>query len=67
MQIQFRQLGDTCSYSYVKVDVEFFKSYKGHDVYKDADGWFYMFVNGYWNYFDSMCEVRRFVRDLVID
>ncbi len=66
MKIRFRQLGDTCSYNYFTADVRQCGTYKGHVVYTDGEGWLYLQVAGEWNYFASMCEVRRFVRDLAI-
>lgn len=66
MKIQFKQLGDTCSYNYFSAEVEPYKTYKGYKIFKDAEDWLYLQVAGEWNYFASMCEVRRFVRDLAI-
>ena len=35
----------------------------GHEIYKDVDGWFYVYANDGWNYFASMREAGRFIDD----
>ena len=33
------------------VEVEKCAEYEGHDIYKDKDGWFYVNIEGDWNYY----------------
>ena len=66
MTIQFKQLGDTCSPNYSTAEVEFFKTYRGHKVYKEVGSfWHYVQVNGEWNYFASWQEAYSFIRQII--
>lgn len=45
-------------------EVEKCKTYRGHDIYKDSEGWLYICIDGDWNYFGTIREAQKFVRDL---
>lgn len=64
MQITIKQLTDTNAYRYETVDAHKYAMYQGYDIYTDNDGWYYVQVNGEWNYFDNMNEARKFIRDI---
>ena len=47
----------------VLVTVEKVKTYQGHDIYKDKDGWYYVQDNyGEWQYFALLREAQLFIR-----
>ena len=67
MKITIKQLSYGCSDRYETVDVEKHSSFRGYDIYRDADGWFYVQVNNQWNYFASINEVKRFIKNIITD
>lgn len=45
-------------------EAEKVKTYKGHDIYQDAQGWLYIEFPEGWRYFGTMGEAKRFINDL---
>jgi hypothetical protein len=45
-------------------EAERLKTYKGHDIYKGSEGWLYICINGDWNYFGTIREAQKYIRDL---
>ena len=45
-------------------NVEKIAPYKGYDRYKGEDGWYYIQVNGEWQYFDSIREMNDFINQI---
>ena len=64
MQITVKQLTDTNAVRYETVDVRKYAMYQGYDIYTDKDGWYYVQYNGEWDYFTSMNEAKKFIRDI---
>ena len=52
------------AYRYETVDAHKYAMYQGYDIYTDKDGWYYIQHNGEWNYFASMNEAKKFIRDI---
>ena len=67
MKITFKQLSYGCAPRYETVEAERQQQYRGFDIYMDADKWYYVQVNGEWNYFDSINEAKKFIRSLIIE
>lgn len=69
MEITIKQLLGiyNCSYQYIKVEVEKYTSFRGYDIYADADGWCYVQINGDWRYFATIYECKRFIKDIYTD
>lgn len=47
----------------VSVDVRKRAKLNGHDIYIDAEGWYYVECRGVWHYFGTLREANRFIRD----
>ncbi len=46
-------------------EAEKVKTYKGHDIYQDAQGWLYVETpDEGWRYFGTMGEAKTFINDL---
>lgn len=46
-------------------EAEKVKTYKGHDIYQDAQGWLYVETpDEGWRYFGTMREAKTFINDL---
>jgi len=46
-----------------EVEVELVKTYKGHDIYRDNEDWYYVNDGDNYQYFDSVREAQKFIRD----
>lgn len=64
MKITIKQLSYGCSDRYETVDVEKHSSFRGYDIYADADGWFYVQINGNWNYLTTINECKMFIKNI---
>lgn len=64
MEITFKQLSFDCAPRYETVEAEKKQTYRGYDIYMDADKWYYVRVNGEWNYFSSIREAQHFIRNI---
>ena len=64
MEITFKQLSFGCAPRYETVEAEKKQTYRGYDIYMDADKWCYVRVNGEWNYFSSIREAQHFIRNI---
>lgn len=51
------------SWHFESVEIKKVATRFGHEIYKDADGWFYVYANDNWNYFATMSEAGRFIDD----
>lgn len=38
-------------------------TYEGHDIYRCSELWYYVQCCGEWQYFGTLSEARRFIRD----
>lgn len=66
MKAIYKQLGGTCSPLYCTTEVEFYKKYRGHNIYKEVGSfWLYVQFNGTWNYFASVREAQAFIRQII--
>ena len=41
------------------------ETYRGHEIFKDAEDWYYVFDGENWQYFDSKREARKFIRETI--
>ena len=50
---------------YYTTDVELVQTHKGHAIYQEVSGWY--FVKGYdnWQYFGNINEAKRFIDGLL--
>lgn len=64
MTINIRRKNGTSSWAFDSMEVTKVATRYGHEICKDADGWFYVCgKDGNWNYFATMREAGRFIDD----
>lgn len=64
MKIQVKRWNETTRETLVdEVEVVLVQTYRGHDIMRDKDNWLYVFDESNWQYFDSVREAQRFIRN----
>ena len=48
---------------HVEHDVILVKNYQGHDIYQDDEGWLYVKAGDNYQYFGTIREAQKFIRD----
>ena len=61
MQIQYKYFDGRFTHR-CTAEVKPIAAFRGHDRYKDADGWYYVQDKaGEWHYFDSLGEINDYI------
>lgn len=60
MTIEYRYFDGRYTH-YLSAEVKRVTEYKGHEILKDDNGWYYVFCHDNWEYFGTMREAKRFI------
>lgn len=60
MEIQYKTFDGRYTH-YLTTEVVLVEAHKGHEIYQDTDGWFFVQTDDNWQYFGTKREAKKFI------